>query len=259
MMRPGAAQIDENPQLRAELLNILGGGSPRFAHMALSRKIHLLKGAKRIVASDGTIIKFVYAQRALEWMANHTVAKGSVLIRHPAAVVASQLHHPYTKDGEPIQHPEWSDEAILNMHPIISKDEMIRWPALKEFQSKLVTPVERLAVTACLDIKSVLESSAACQKYPLVLYEALKSKPDNFIALAESIGLEVVNDLREEVVSSRSKTTSDQTGKRGVARLSESDLSSVQSIIELLDLSFFCADGSVDFDYFYDTFPVVLG
>lgn len=249
-MRPREEVLVNHPDFADELSRILDGGVPSKPAMMRIAHLSAAQNALRLVRSKDTIVKFVFAQRALSWMAENTDAKGCVILRHPMSVVSSQYHHPYRVDGKWAQHPEWTDDIIRKSHPMVSSLEVEQYSALKGLLQRDLLPEGRLAITACLDILAALNSPQATQKYAFVTYESLLGSPENFLQLARFLGLRIKVPPTIEELSKRSRTTSDQNAKKGsgIGRLSSEASEQIQMIIDELDLGFYKKDGSLDLD-----------
>lgn len=249
-MRPCQQTLEEHPELANELSRILSNGAP--LNSAMMRIAHLspLQNVARLITSKDTIVKFVFAQRALSWLASNTDAKGCVILRHPMSVVSSQYHHPYRPDGKWAQHPEWTDDIICATHPMATSLEVKQYSALKGLMNRDLLPEGRLAITACLDILSALNSREASQKYAFVAYESLLGSPEHFMRLADFLGLRIKVSPTVEELTKRSRTTSDQDSNKssGIDRLSSEAKDQIQMIIEELGLSFYAQDGSLNLE-----------
>lgn len=249
-MRADEDCLSRDAALREEYLRILSGGAPRRAAMTRINRMGQMGNMRRLLTARQTLVKFVYSQRATPWLAANTQNPGSVILRHPAAVVASQLHHPYRANGGQ-GHPEWQDTVLQRIHPMMSPADLERWPGLKGLLARNLSVVEKLAITACLDILHPLHSERTRKTYAFVVYEALRSSPNAFSQLAGALQLDIKREPDAALLDRRSRTTSDQSpdtiaAASGVGRLSGSERAAVQEIIEAMDLPMFRADGTVD-------------
>ncbi|MEM5478108.1 sulfotransferase domain-containing protein [Pacificibacter sp. AS14] len=245
-MRPNEETLENHPELAQELSRILKGGVPSKPAMMRIAHLSAIQNAVRLVSAKDTVVKFVFAQRALSWMAKNTAGKGCVILRHPMSVVSSQYHHPYRPDGKWAQHPEWTDEVICASHPMVSLLEATQYSALERLMKIDLLPEGRLAITACLDMLAALNSPEAKQKYAFVAYESLLGSPENFLKLANFLDLRIKVQPTVEELRKRSRTTSDQNKNSGTARLSCEARDQIQMIIDELGLGFYKQDGSLD-------------
>lgn len=247
-LRPDVQLLSQNAAYASELMRILGGGSPRRAAMARISRLSQIDNAKRILTARNTIVKFVYAQRALPWMVENSDVKGCVILRHPMSVVASQIFHPYRSNGASWQHPEWTVDVIEKTHPIYTDQDLILYPNLEKVLRLNLKPEGRLAITAALDLLHPLRDAKVRQTYAFVAYEKLQTSPDSFVKMALALGLPLIHEPSVEILQQRSRTTSVQskTGKSGVTRLDADSRKQIQEIVEALELDFYQADGSVN-------------
>jgi hypothetical protein len=116
------------------------------------------------LGAERFVIKFCRANRLLMWMTKKVGARSPILlIRHPCAVVASQLHH-----------GGWNHvvRETASEHPMATPEYEQEWPWIGEIVRKTTTPEERLAVTWCLDYFVPL-SEKPPHPWILVSYERL--------------------------------------------------------------------------------------
>ncbi|MBU3023749.1 sulfotransferase domain-containing protein [Aestuariibacter sp. A3R04] len=240
-LRPDAELLAEDEAYSRELKRVLSGGSPIVASSAKIAKLSTLDNMARIFTANNTIIKFVFAQRALSWIAENSENNGCVILRHPAAIVASQLHHPYKRNGEITPHPEWTKEVIEKTHPIYTEMDLKRFPTLKNVLAMELSSAGRLAVTACLDLLNALHSETARDNYTYVVYESLIKQPGKFEQLIESLGLQIKHNLSLADIEERSRTTSLQSKKspKGTQRLSEVERVEITSIMKNLGIDYY--------------------
>lgn len=126
-------------------------------------------GAKRL------IVKFVRATRLLPWICRtFDIPPPVLLIRHPCAVVASQLRYGW-KDTERPDSPRY----------------LGRFPAFEDVLSRTSCDEEHLAALWCLDyLPAMLE--ARPHPWMLLTYEDLLLRPEAALArIAENWGVEL--------------------------------------------------------------------
>ncbi len=245
-MRPDAEILAGDDDYASEFRRTLSGSAPRRPAMARISELSQFKNMMRLLTAGRTIIKFVYAQRALRWLKNNSSAKGCIILRHPSAVVASQLHHPYHKAGHANQHPEWTVEVISRVHPIYSDEDLSKFPQINDILSWDLSPARKLAVTACLDLLSSISDAELRQSYTFAVYESLVDNPNNFLKIAQALGLPVVHQPTIETLRQRSRTTSSSDKGSGAKRLEDTERAEIQRIIDAFGIDFYQADGSVN-------------
>ena len=135
-----------------------------YLNVSLIHHYGFFEFLKENVLSDTYLIKFCRANRLLMWMIRRFEIKNSILlIRHPCAVVASQLFH-----------RGWNHvlEDKTAEHPIVSSDYLQQHGWIHSIVKEARTPEEKLAVTWCLDYYIPL---AQLRPHPwlLVSYERL--------------------------------------------------------------------------------------
>ena len=241
-------QFDSN--YKKEVFRILGSGAPIKSAMTRISRLSLISNLKRILVARNSIIKFVFAQRALSWIANNSDTKGCVIIRHPASVVASQISHPFRVDGNYQQHPEWTLEVIESTHPIYTDKDLLLFPGLKSVLQLELSPAGRLAVTACLDLLHSIGNAKVREKFAFVTYESLKDSPQNFVELARYLDLPVKTQPNLKMLRARSRTTSEYSTNvpKGLERLSPQDIDQIQQIMDELNINLYNKDMTVNHD-----------
>ncbi|MDP1986323.1 hypothetical protein [Phenylobacterium sp.] len=252
-MRPNSEHLDGGGPMAAEIRRVLAGGAPRRPVMARVRSLGSRRSLQRIASAPATLIKFVFLQRALDWVARETVNEGVVLLRNPLAVVASQLNHPFTQEGVAKQHPQWTDEVIAKAHPIVSPADLSTWPHLANLLKRELSREERIAVTACLDIAVPLASEHARSRFAFASYEGLVASPESFGRLAASVGLKVRR-LPRDVVDKPSRTTAGDSNVLSErdprlswkSRLSEEATDQVLAIMRGFDLHMYSTSPDID-------------
>jgi len=98
---------------------------------------------RTILKSRALIVKFVRANRLLKWLTERFSTKKPILmIRHPCAVISSQLS------------AGWWDHVVKNPsseHPVINKKFIDKYPEFFEILKNIRTPEEKLTFTWCMD------------------------------------------------------------------------------------------------------------
>ena len=162
---------------------------------------------KRISSSETYVIKFCRANRLLKWMVERVHDTVPILlVRHPCAVVSSQLNHGswnHIKKESNFQHPVLNPEYL----------EIERW--IMKIVRKISTPEEKLAVTWCLDHYVPL-SSAKPHPWILTAYEKLVTDGENEIRrIFALLGREVPEEVHEYLKRPSTSTKKDSNVARG--------------------------------------------
>ena len=111
---------------------------------------------RRALSTSFLIVKFVRANRFLSWLCLRLpIRSAALIIRHPCAVVASQLRG------------SWADAPACH-----GPECLVDYPALRALLSRLDTPEERLAATWAMDY-FIPFAEAVPRRWQLVTYERL--------------------------------------------------------------------------------------
>ncbi len=135
-MRPYLPPDNNNTDYIKFFADLLSGRNARIDTIYRGYPLHLLN---YFLPRPRLLIKFVRANRILPWLLER-FSPGMVflIIRHPCAVVASQLNH-----------PSWNPQKILNdqRYPIVNREFLDRLPQVEPLLKKRLTPEEKMAVT----------------------------------------------------------------------------------------------------------------
>jgi hypothetical protein len=185
--RPDNATLAADSDLRWLVSDAIAGRVPRDPRLGVppSDEGRLAKAA-RVARARPVIVKFVQMQRAVPWLAQQPDIRGCVLLRNPLAVVASQIRHA-TSSGAGID-PNWTEEIITRVHPILNPADL-QHPVVKSFLGRPLSVVERLAVTACLDLLAAIDNATSRQRFVYVLYEHLVLAPEIFADVIRRLDL----------------------------------------------------------------------
>jgi hypothetical protein len=163
--------LDEVPDARAvgfgwrTMLDADGGSASQVAFMQRVLSGHMLNRWTTQDMRPGAptktwVVKFVRANRMMPWIvANFPVRRPVIILRHPCAVVASQLDRNFPSQGPP---PEGE---FLRAHPEFT-----------EVYMSVTTPEERLAFVWAADTFMPLRSVSR-DRFDIVLYETLSHEP----------------------------------------------------------------------------------
>jgi len=185
--RPDGATIAADGDLRRLVSDALAGRVPLDPKLGVppGDEGHLAKAA-RVARARPVVVKFVQMQRAVPWLAQVSEIRGCVLLRNPLAVVASQIRHPKSS-GVGID-PNWTEEIITAAHPIVNPADR-QHPIVDRLLGRSLSVVERLAVTACLDLLAAIGDAESRQRFTYVLYEHLVVTPDGFADVIRRLDL----------------------------------------------------------------------
>lgn len=185
--RPDGAEIAADGDLHLLVGDALAGRVPRDPRLGIppGDEGRLAKAA-RVTRARPVVVKFVQMQRAVPWLAQQPDIRGCVLLRNPLAVVASQIRHA-TSSGSGLD-PNWTEEIITRAHPILNPADR-QHPVVQRFLEGPLSVVERLAVTACLDLLAAIDDATARQRFTYVLYEHLVVAPESFADVIRRLDL----------------------------------------------------------------------
>lgn len=151
----------------------------------------------RLLFGRRTVVKATRAQRLLPWIASRVPIKTILLMRHPCAVVASQLHH-----------RAWDDLTSDRITPAASATVAAEYADLASFVSGLETRAELLAAVWSFDYLVPFDRAEECERTTLVLYEDLvRNLETQMVRLADFLDLDVPVERALQVSSRPSSTT----------------------------------------------------
>jgi hypothetical protein len=149
--RPYIAPEADWPEAEEFMRRVLTG---QVLNSHTARRASLLE----ILTNEYWIIKFVRASRLLRWMTEKfPISTPILLMRHPCAVVASQM-----------RHPAWSP----TVSPAVDSRFLGAYPWVSDILAGIETWEEVLAVTWCMDYFAPL-STPKPHPWLLVTYEKL--------------------------------------------------------------------------------------
>lgn len=223
--RPYLPVGTNHPELESFLNALLSGlnRDPLAVPTRLDSRWEMLK---RLVVPTRTVIKFVRAQRLMPWLLHRFPVKTILLMRHPLAVVASQLR---------LLGHDW----IREEHPIVSKELAAEYPELAEYAVRLPHLEEKLAATWCFDSLIPLQKWTYCRNALLVPYETLVRDPENELQRMEQhLGIQFPEATLQRIryPSSTTMTDSNVIAGKDPLRTWESRLSpeEVQRILNVV-------------------------
>lgn len=196
---------------------------------------------REIMRCKHHIIKFISANRLLRWMAERFPIRPPILlIRHPCAVVASQMRYEGWKNDMCVQ----VDSRFL---------EAYQW--VKDILRDIKTQEEVFAVTWCMDYFAVL-STTKPHPWILVTYEKLLNQGEGelqriFNALEIDMPGDTVKRLKVPSWSSRRESPI-KTGKDLQADwttfLSQDQVKRILDLVSVFGLDFYGKDLETDYE-----------
>lgn len=123
---------------------------------------------RRFVREAGQVVKFIRANLMLGWIQRNFDARIVLLVRHPGAVIESQL-----RGGR-----DWSPTSILSRYmndELLMREHASRYGVLLGQQ---LTVVEALTLLWCMQNQIPLDD-AASNGYIVVFYEQLRRSPES--------------------------------------------------------------------------------
>lgn len=234
-IRPYLAVGENHPELETFLGRLLSGKECPYPMMMGPLTCSRLKFLKRF-ASKKTIIKFCRAQRLLPWLLHKFDVQTILLIRHPCAVVASQLNH-----------PGFQQEQTGKEHPVISEQVMTEYPDLAQYALNLSHLEEKLAATWCFDYLIPLRKWGEQEDF-LLVYERLLVDPENQLHRIERhLGIEFPEDTFQRVKMPSATTMgrslhvreSEERLSIWKSRLSSEEASRILQVVKRFDINFY--------------------
>lgn len=193
------------------------------------------------------IYKFCFGNLALPWLADRYNIKPIVLVRHPAAVVASSLSFG--------KHFDWHKE-----NPYVSADTRQYYNEIlinkyKTQAQNVKSPEALLAFQWCLQYKYLIEHEYNNNKWLTVSYESLFLNPSEELSrIFNYLGYEIPKDIMSKILkpsASSSKNHSKDTIANGTQLSSWRDKLSEVQIKNILNT---LVDFEIDF-YDYNVEP----
>jgi hypothetical protein len=191
-------------------------------------------------SSDPLIIKSVRGNRVLPWITENFPLKNAyLLLRHPCAVISSQLKHgswDYVKREKNLKHPKIVREMLDNL------------PEIKEMLYQELRPEEKLAITWGFDYYVPLKYSRD-NNFHLIFYEDLvRNGTEALEPILEKFGVSPSNVDLNAVLNKKSRTTKDdETDKvnqlsKWKYDLSEEQIERILKIVNYFGLDFYDRD-----------------
>jgi len=192
---------------------------------------------RRALSTRSLIVKFVRANRLLSWLCRRLpIRSAAMIIRHPCAVVASQLRGSWANAG-PCHGPEC----------------LADYPALQAFLSRLDTQAERLAATWAMDY-FIPFAEAVPRRWQLVTYERLVLDYDGELQrLFGAWNMEIPRNVARQF--SKPSITTQRSGISGLAgwqqQLDKEQVRRILAVAAEFGLDFYGEDVEPDYDRLY--------
>jgi len=215
----------------------------------------ILEYFKAMSTANVYIVKFCRANRMLEWMVDKFKLKHTILlIRHPCAVVASQLSHGgwnHILKNNNSEYPDFSPEFI--------KKE----PWIEKIVKSIKTTEEKMALSWCLDHYIVLSASKPYQ-WILTTYEKLVQDGESEIkSILNQLGYKAPMDIDKYLHKPSSSTSFDSNVMQGGNRLttwknklSKDQIKRILAIVSKFGLDFYTDDLEPDYERLHKN-PVI--
>ncbi|MFC1868978.1 sulfotransferase domain-containing protein [Thermodesulfobacteriota bacterium] len=211
----------------------------------------ILEYFKKMTKSNIYIVKFCRANRMLEWMVNKFKLNNTILlIRHPCAVVASQL-----------SHGGWNN-VIRNSiveYPVVNQKFVDKEPWVKKIIKDCKAPEEKLALTWCLDFFIPL---SVVEPHPWILtsYEKLvQNGEEELNKIIKRLGYKTPKDINKYLEKPSSSTRFDSNVTKGRNRLSgwkekldKGQIERILAIVSKFGLDFYTDDLEPDYERLYN-------
>ena len=176
--RPYLSPSEQYPGYRQFFSDLLAGRNARFDTI---HSWNIREFKNYLSKKPRLLIKFVRANRLLPWLIEHfPFLQVLLIVRHPCAVVASQLNH-----------PSWNYTRIQNdsRYPVVSREFLRELPHIRKLMDFSLTPEEKLAVTWGFDYYIPLRYHIE-QKVHTLFYENLVTRGELEMGrITEHLGL----------------------------------------------------------------------
>lgn len=195
--------------------------------------------SREVISAKRLVIKFVRGNMLLGWLSNNFTTRPPILvIRHPCAIISSQLKK------------EWSP----GKKRLLSNRYLDSFPEIRSKCEQLNKPEELAALAWCLRYHAPL-TQAKSDSYILVSYEKLVRDGESELGrLFQLLNLEFDKNAIKKLTSpSDTSTGSSQImhGKDPLAgwrsHLSENQVSNIVAVVSLFNLDFYTSELEPDY------------
>jgi hypothetical protein len=210
------------------------------------------------IFSNKIIVKEVRINRLLPWIGRRFKLKAIILLlRHPCAVISSQI-----KTGYTAYHPDeqFYRNVIPNIKNIIEEANKIDGLDQKIINKlkNLETPEERLAATWCLDTYLPLYTSASHPWMTIIYERCFQKGQQDIISIFNAIGQKRIPRavLRNMKMPSRMTNKSEgktiQSGEKQLAKwrqsLTEHQITRILRVVSDFGLDFYTKDAEPNYE-----------
>jgi hypothetical protein len=190
---------------------------------------HLLRDAPKLWSAarrSEPIVKFIRANRMLDWLAESYSSRIVLVVRHPGAVVGSQLR----------LGPIWDPRPVLDRY---RRDQVLDRQTAGKYRIALrsqLTPVQGLTLNWIIENQWALDAHNTCP-VPIFFYEDLRADPDlSWRRLCEALCLKSLPDTTQRSRPSQQSWGTahgpDSTELRKRWKLSIEDCKSMQTMMD---------------------------
>lgn len=227
-----------------------------FFHKLFNREIVNLKlyrfnKINTIPSADLFIYKFCFANNMLPWLTRHFNIKPVLLVRHPCAVVASQLNF------KPF-HFVYKKPATFKARSV--PDELLHY---QDILDSIQTPEESLAARWALNHKLLLDHSQNNINWLTLTYEKLCVAPETELKRLFDYIDRPFPENPEEILYTPSATTShNSSSSRDIKnknqiyswkqKLSQEQIDNILNIVRRFDINAYSDDPEPDYDIVYN-------
>ncbi len=187
------------------------------------------------------VVKFVRANRLLPWLCNNfSLPAPILLLRHPCAVVASQMSYDYSWSN--IQRPEIPEYIKA-------------YPKFVELIEQANTELEFLTIVWALDQLPVLLAQTP-HPWMIVTYEDLVLQPETTLKRISNEWNVNINMEKALAKLKKPSTVVSTSGISGVSgwqkKLTPEQITTILHIVHGFGLSFYTEQNSIDYEKLYD-------
>lgn len=231
--RPYLSSDTHHDRLRAWLAEMFRGGNDSPGTGAGLKAYGRIGLVACTAWAPATVVKFGRLQRLLPWLSRRFELSIVLLIRHPLAVVASQIHH-----------PAWKQET--SEHPVLCSRLRRDYPELSAFAEELDRFEERLAATWAFDCLVPLSDWQSLNGVKIITYADLVDSPGtvlgNMLAFLNLPARRVERSTSLDEPSATTREDSDvQTGNDPLTtwknRLDDAEIDRVVRVVDRFGLN----------------------
>lgn len=237
---------DRNPEYRQILGDILSG-------RRMDGHLGKYQSLGSLLTTRFWIIKFVRANNMLEYIARNFPTRVPILlVRHPCAVVSSQMHRR-------TRHQTVTRERTLENWskglPEIATQFLARYPEHRTYLESLDNWEEILAAVWCMD-NMLLSGSSSAYSFIILSYEQLVSEgPEIMRPVMDYLNLEWTDRIAEQFESRSSTTVKGSHVERGKnllegwrEKLNEREITRILGVVDHFDIDCYSRDLEPDYE-----------